>query len=755
MARRFSKSNARYMDALSSRYGLPGAGFPAFVSFWFKVSSASGTTELLCFNDNSDAQWRRFYLSGTTCYLSHKGYDNPTPVILTLGTITLNTWHHIWGYFGSGTDFRGQLDNNTEQTYAGFTGTFNSYTQLNVGNRASGQAGMDGDIAEIGIWDRNLDSILKTALQNGIPPWIISEEDLLGYYPMWGAYDISGTGSIEQNCKGDPTEYLQSSTTDFIPQSEHSPTIPAFTWFSGIPLTTESSQIVSPSGIASLESFGTLAINQSIKPNGIPTAEAFGVHSINLTINVNAYGIISEEAFGEIAISKEQEIVTEGIPSEEAIGDSFVSRGAVGITTFSIFSEEAFGTAIIVPALLDIEPLGISSAEAFGIANLTKLVKPIGIASVEVFGNHSILPGSINVAPSGIISEEEFGTASLSTGNVYITPTGIVSSETFSNAVLSTGNTNVAPIGINSLETFGTITVLEGTVNISFTGIPSGEAFGAMSVLPNTALITPAGIPGAEAFGNFTTKGGPVNIDTVGIPSDEAFGTIAVIPGNINIVPQNITSQEAFGAPLIGKGAVNVTTTGISSSEAFGALQISVTIHTVGIASEETFGDTALSTGTVNLNVTGIPSEEIIGSPVIRNVLILLVPSIDSQEAFGLLNIGNHVKNSFMALMDEDLDAIMDEEDEFSIGAVYQHKNGLTISNLPVIFDNEFIEVSTDAQSPIISRQPMIGCKDRFKVRPTRGDKVIIQGVNYSVLTYEPDGTGWAVLTLQHERTNR
>lgn len=757
MARRFNKTDAVYMNALSSRYGLPAAtNFPCFVSLRFKVSSTSGINEILCWNDNSDAQWRRIYTSNTTLYIAHKGYDNPTPVNINLGTISVNTWHHVWAYFGSTTNFRGQLDNNTEQNYAGYTGEFNSFTQLNVGNRASGQVGMNGDIAEIGVWDRNLESDLKSKLVAGVPPWLISPDDLIGYYPMWGAYDISGTGAIEQNCTGDPIHYLQSTDTDpsKTPQSPHSPTIPAFTWFSGIPFTQDADQEITVSSINSAESFGSASLQYDIDTDGTPTAESFGLSELVLNVDVNTYGIASSEDFGTIIISKEQELVAEDIESLEAFGSHFVNRGSVDITTFSIFTEENFGSATITPEQLNITFGGIPSEEAFGSVEIIEILKPVSITSAEVFGNTAVEPNSVFITPDGISSEEAFGASVVSTGIVLVNPISIISEEVFGLSSLTTGNVDVSVNSIGSSEVFGNTSLTPGIENISAPPINSTETFGSTTVVAGTVFITPAGIQGQEAFGDFQTTGGTINITIDPISTEEAFGSHTFTTGNVDLFSDSIQSQENFGSFNISAGTISIVPASISSDESFGSTNVSYNIDLQSINSEEDFGTITFDTGAVDITIESINSEESFGSVIVRNLWELVVPSISSLEAIGSISIAPFIQNDFMDLMDEDLDDIMDEEDEFSIPALYKYKEG-SDEPISVIFDNEYVEVNTDTEASIISRQPMIGCKDRFKRRPTRGDKVIIKKVNYSVLTYEPDGTGWATITLQHERTTR
>ena len=303
-------------------------------------------------------------------------------------------------------------------------------------------------------------------------------------------------------------------------------------------------QVITPTGIASEEAFGTASVNRYEAPTGIASEEAFGTPVVAGPIT--ATGIASEEAFGTAQLNRTLPVV--GIASEEAVGTPVVQATALlTVVAIGIASEEAFGTAVVT---LTVHASGIASEEAFGTATVNLTVHPSGVTSEEAFGTPTV---AFYEAPTGIASEEAFGTAVVV---LTVHPSGIASEETFGTASVML---TVAPSGIASEEAFGT-PVVAGP--ITATGIASEEAFGTASV---TLGVTGAGIASEEAFGTATIR---VYVAPSGIASAEAFGTLRV---NLKISPSGIASQEIVSTP----GLVQIVhPSGIASEEAFGTATV-------------------------------------------------------------------------------------------------------------------------------------------------------------------------------------
>lgn len=533
---------------------------------------------------------------------------------------------------------------------------------------------------------------------------------------------------------------------------------------------------ITTTGIASAEAFGSPTLNLTIYISSINSGEAFGSPTVNLNISLTGQGIVSEEAVGTPTLVYNQFVEPNGIASGEAFGNPQINMAITGAG--GIASEEAWGSLSLILGPVYIQPNGITSEEAFGSLSISTgnvNISPTSIPSGEAFGSPSLgRQLLINSIPSG----EAFGTPTVYRGQVIVTPDGIVSGEAFGNPTIIPESVYIAPTGISSEESFGTPTIVPGAVTIQANSINSSEAFGSPTVDPGTAYIAPNGIASVESFGNPSLSTGNVNISLNGIASAEAFGvpyvtvsgvqitpfsisssesfgSPSIVPGLVSILPASISSGESFGIPTVIPGGVVVSPNGIASEESFGSVNIGMSINVQAIVSGEGFGSPTVTVGGVNISPEGIASEEYFGSPIVRHVLIIDFSGtgIASAEAFGNPIVSVIVRNEFMTMMETDLQDGFFNEDEFAETAVYEFKNGSTIS-LPVIFDNETVMVDPDTGAEIISRNPMVQAQTSdFIYHPDKGDKMVIRGVRYQVVTHEPDGTGVSILHLHHERT--
>jgi len=349
-------------------------------------------------------------------------------------------------------------------------------------------------------------------------------------------------------------------------------------------------QTVTPDGIASGETFGTLVVQPgavTVTPDAIASGETFGAFQVNLTIFPTA--ISSGETFGALA----------AVP------------GPVTVTPTAIASGEAFGT---LQANLNASPDGIASGEAFGTLQANLNATPTAIASGETFGTTQV---NLNVPIAGIASGEAFGTLAALFSS---TPDAIASGEAFGTLQV---NLNAAPTGIASGEAFG---VLHADLVIYPAALSSGETFGALSAVPGPVTVTPTAIASGEAFGSPTAGGA----DGITIDSGEAFGTLQV---NQTIHPQGIWTQEVFGTVQVGQPQT-ASPTGIVSAGAFGTLEVTGGITTVtpdGIASGEALGP---PTG-AHAQPAGIDSGEAFG--LLQVNLSVPIAGLGSEEAFGNL----------------------------------------------------------------------------------------------------------------------
>ena len=339
------------------------------------------------------------------------------------------------------------------------------------------------------------------------------------------------------------------------------------------------SQDISPTGIASAESFGTAVITTgavTLSPTGIASAESFGTATVANITNLSPTGIASAESFGTAVITTGAVTLSPtGIASAESFGTAVITTGAVTLSPTGIASAESFGTAVITSSV-DLAPTGIASAELFGTAVITTgavTLSPTGIASAESFGTAAITTGAVTLSPTGIASAESFGTAIVA-NTVILSPTGIASAESFGTAVITTGAVTLSPTGIASAESFGTA-VITSSVDLAPTGIASAESFGTAVITTGAVTLSPTGIASAESFGTAVITTGAVTLSPTGIASAESFGTAVVTAGDV-LSPTGIASAESFGTAVITTGAVTLSPTGISSGEIFGTASVGI-----------------------------------------------------------------------------------------------------------------------------------------------------------------------------------
>lgn len=124
---------------------------------------------------------------------------------------------------------------------------------------------------------------------------------------------------------------------------------------------------ITPTGIASTETFGTPDVigSQILIPTGIASGEAFGTPVILGSQIVDVNGIVSTEAIGTPTLVEDKLIEPVGVLSQEAIGTPILLEGQ-SILVSGVASEEDFGT----PNLRYDQTLlvtSIASGETFGL----------------------------------------------------------------------------------------------------------------------------------------------------------------------------------------------------------------------------------------------------------------------------------------------------------------------------------------------------------------------------------------------------
>ena len=140
---------------------------------------------------------------------------------------------------------------------------------------------------------------------------------------------------------------------------------------------------IAPSGIGSLEGFGSGKANFKMLPSGIGSQEGVGSHKANL--KMFSSGIGSGEGIGASKINLE--LLLSAIDSLEAHGNGQLN---LELLLSAISSQEGFG-ALLLNMLQTLLPSAIASQEALGSNNVQRTLSLSGLLSEEAFGVLSVL----------------------------------------------------------------------------------------------------------------------------------------------------------------------------------------------------------------------------------------------------------------------------------------------------------------------------------------------------------------------------
>lgn len=201
-----------------------------------------------------------------------------------------------------------------------------------------------------------------------------------------------------------------------------------------------------------------LAVVASFKvalvPTGIATSEVVSA-SDKVLLLLSPTGIASAQAFGTTVLRRI--LSATGIASAQAFGVASARRilAAVGITS---------GKALGIPNVPRvIAPASVSSGKAFGTASLVRLMSPVGIAP-GAFGTPAMLR---LLGPDGIASREAFGTAQVV---VTAPPVFVVTNVLVADALIAS-----AELADTILRSFGVSDVAVSSVALADSALSSVE----------------------------------------------------------------------------------------------------------------------------------------------------------------------------------------------------------------------------------------------------------------------------------------
>lgn len=418
-------------------------------------------------------------------------------------------------------------------------------------------------------------------------------------------------------------------------------------------------QTISPSGIASLEAFGshTLANTQIVSPPGIPGAQVDApVPSVRSSATTSGNGsagtsVVLNKPSG--VISGDLLVITILVDYNGA-GDSFVwpsgftqlcdaqpDNGSFVTLRFGVAWKLAGGSE---PSTYTTTIPGNNGGYAASIQAVQDphLSSPVNVFDVDL-GSGTPPSSPISVTNAGATttvnnclvlflagSDMNVGdpvdatwapNAGWTENNEVFTPAGSWGSHQSAYKSQPTAG------AIGSVTSILTRSGDSGNWAAALLAVAPGDSVAAVGTPTVTRAISPSGVTSLEAIGSHTVANTAATVAPSGIASLEGFGTHRI---DLNLTPSGVATLEAFGTLRVDE---NLVGTGIASLEGFGTHRLDENITLTGIVSAEAFGNHTLAPGAVTVSPTGISTLEAFGTH--RLDLNVSPTGISTLEAFG------------------------------------------------------------------------------------------------------------------------
>lgn len=418
-------------------------------------------------------------------------------------------------------------------------------------------------------------------------------------------------------------------------------------------------QVLSPTGLASAEAFGTAAMvggPTSFAPTGIATGEAIGTLRAALLQYSTPTGIGSGEAVGSPAITK-QLIFSQGIvangnesTSDTSLVVTFTKTTSVGdILLCGISVDNLTATTPTVSTLVDsrgntwTQIVNSDAGTATAAGGVRLIVWQCTVTTAHQIGDTltATLSGAVTAKSGAVLGLIGANGAAygVTTGRGTAAQTGLV---------VTAANVGDFIIGVGAFESNALPAGDSDTLNGTWSAIAGDHSTGGTSA-SNTAVgfqvkqVTAtgnqtwdSGYSGDHSVAAFGFATVPANqLAPTGIASGEAFGS-ATISSIIAVAPTGIATGEAMGADTVVPGPRVLSPTGLASAEAFGvASMYQGTLYPVAIASAEALGNPTIVRGVVALSPTGIATGQAVGVPAVSAIIAVTPTGIASAGVMG------------------------------------------------------------------------------------------------------------------------
>jgi hypothetical protein len=628
--------------------------------------------------------------------------------------------------------------NGTEYSSSSSYGSINDFSALRIGFNGSSLSGFtyfDGVLAEFGAWSTNLSTNSCTALSNWACPLHIAHA-----YLIWYAI-LNGILSPEPEAKARITFTLSGSSS----RSDYSPPILPFLHDRNTHYFDFNQYIIMPSVETSF-AINSFSVSQTL--HMIAKASELAISQFKLDENVVLPSIDSN--LDIVGFQLNMNTVMGGIASQLEVNSFIVSRGNINVNLTPITQVMYFGEMVVttgnlpiaIPSILPSLTIGIAPKIGMNIKFISSIVRN------TLFGTPRINPGSVGIILAGKVSTLVVNSPAMIINNRNVAINSRNSSLAFGifavkgfNEILITTSIN-SSLSINEFEVnaFNRVYInpilsqlyinnfrLFQARNIALQSIVRVLKIGLCQIKPASKSIAIASKTSSLSINSFTlTKKNTISL--VGKPSTLQIQTISLKNRNA-ISIESITRVMYFGDIVTRRTLkINSVTTNLD----FGTFLI-------------TPGSSGIILGSVVSNLT-------INRLTLRHKLVVALPSLSST-----FTIGSHVlqfesTTNFLNQIDKDWVQITQNNEFFIDGIFISNRWGKT-QNIKVLYDDNYEQIS--AFQPVLGfTNPRITCMDKFQYKPVKNDKMIINGVNYTINSYEPDGTGIAVIQLQNEKTN-
>tara|TARA_B100001939_G_scaffold123694_1_gene107221 strand:+ start:4060 stop:5154 length:1095 start_codon:yes stop_codon:yes gene_type:complete len=190
----FNNIYSTLFDGVDDFVSLGVSGFGAVknhgsISAWFKLETTSASGDIMRIFEDSNNNIRVFYHNPSSeLRCVYKAGGITTSAVLTDVIEGDGNWHHVVGTWDNNTGdaVAIYLDGVLKQSTSGVSGTFTgTFTSASIGNNAEGGGFWKGNIDEVVLFNKALDSTEVSDLYNdGLPFNPQPLNDIVGYWKM-------------------------------------------------------------------------------------------------------------------------------------------------------------------------------------------------------------------------------------------------------------------------------------------------------------------------------------------------------------------------------------------------------------------------------------------------------------------------------------------------------------------------------------------------------------------------------------------